>query len=214
MSKSKKTSQPLWRPNFVDASELPDIKVVRTDFIVNFVAVTVMLGLLFVVAKREYRAFSLNNTISDMQTQVASEEPADKGRLTLSQKFVSEAKYIAEAERFFRTPLLPHEFLLGLSEIRPKDLIFKTVSFREISVKVGKKNTSGYNVFITGDARNLTVLNDFKSILEDSELLELEAYTVEIGEALEARNDKTGIFPYRLSIELRPAKPAKAGGKK
>lgn len=35
MSKGRKVREPSWRPNFVNKSELPDIKVVRTDFIVN-----------------------------------------------------------------------------------------------------------------------------------------------------------------------------------
>ncbi|WPJ95035.1 hypothetical protein SH580_16525 [Coraliomargarita algicola] len=207
--------QPFWRPNFVNQSELPDIKVIRTGFIINFVAVTLALCVAFFLLQREYRAYSLGNTVAQMEQQIRVADADDRENLKLSESFRTSAQYIVEVEQFFDSPLLAHEFLYGLSVIKPDDLIFSTVSLTESIVKVDSQNVVAYNIVISGNAKNLTVLDDFKNILEEAELLEIPGFDLGIDETLQGRDEKTGIFPYRIAISLKPAKkaaPAKKEG--
>ena len=47
---SKRDTQPYWRPDFKIQSTLPDIKVVRTDFIINCIVVALMLIAVFITS--------------------------------------------------------------------------------------------------------------------------------------------------------------------
>lgn len=67
MKRHRKDSPPHWRPNFVNAAELPDIKVVRTNFIVNSIAVALALGMVFLIGKREYSARVLEAEVSNLE---------------------------------------------------------------------------------------------------------------------------------------------------
>lgn len=208
MSRSKKEMQPFWRPNFVNQSELPDIKVVRTDFVINFVAVTIALCVAFFLLQREYRSYSLAKTISGMEQRIRVADSDDVENLKLSESFRDSAQSIVEVEKFFKSPILAHEFLYGLSTIKPDDLIFNSISLSESIVKQGGKNVVSYSVNLTGDAKDLTVVGDFKKVLEQAELFQFPGFELEISETLQGRDEKTRIFPYRLAIKITPVKQA------
>jgi len=131
VSKANKNIQPNWRPNFVDAAELPDIKVIRTGFIINFVAVLLMLVAGFYVLQREYRAFALKNTIEDMEQRIRVADADDAAHLRLSREFRDQAAHVAELEKFYAAPVLAHEFLAQITRMRPEELIFKQLSLVE-----------------------------------------------------------------------------------
>lgn len=212
MSKGKKEIQPHWRPNFVDPAELPDIKVIRTDFIINFIAVTLALVVMFSLLQREYKARIVSQGIDAMEQRIAIAEAKDKESLKLSSDFRKAAEHIVEVEKFFEAPIQPHEFLLGLSEIKPDDLLFSSISFSEQITKVKKKDQVSYAINISGDARSLTVLDDFKSVLANGALLNIDGFGLEISETLQGRNAETGIFPFRLAVLLAPGDEKSKGG--
>lgn len=204
MSRSKKEMQPFWRPNFVNQAELPDIKVVRTDFIINFIAVTITLCVAFFLLQREYRTFALGKTIHGMEQQIRAADSDDVENLKRSEAFRESAQYVVEVQKFFDAPLLVHEFMYELTSTRPEDLIFNSVSLSESMVKQSNKDVVTYSINITGDAKNLTVLDEFKKILFEEEFLQVPGFVLEIDETLQGRDDKTGIFPYRVAITLSP----------
>jgi hypothetical protein len=165
----------------------------------------------FFLLQREYRSYSLGKTIANMEQRIRVADADDIESLKLSEKFRGSAQYIVEVEKFYSAPLLAHDLLFGLSQIKPEDLIFKSVSMNETVVKQGSKKIIVYSIDIAGDAKNLTVLDDFKKVLVESDLFQLSAFDVEIDETLQGRNAKTGIFPYRLAISLKPAAPKTEG---
>lgn len=216
MAKSKRDIQPYWRPNFVNTSGLPDIKVVRTNFIVNSVAFTLLICIGFVLVQKEYKAFSLKRTIAGLEERVQLAEGEDKAYLRLNQKFRKAAENVVEMEKFYVTPFFPHEFLSEVSLLRPDGLIFNQVSVLE--KKGGTKATAKqvvYEVVVSGEVRTLTALDEFKSKVSDWDLLAVEGYVSEIEETVQGRNAQTGIFPYSLRIIMTPGKnedKSKEGG--
>jgi hypothetical protein len=210
VSKANKNSQPHWRPNFVNASELPDIKAVRTDFIINFFAVVLMLLTGFYLLQREYKAHSLKKEIDVMEQQIRAAEADDAAYLKLSQEFHDLAVHIAELEKFYATPVQPHEFLTQLTKMRPEELIFKQISLVEALEEADKKKQIVYRINISGEVRSLKTLDEFKGDLSEWALLNVEGYGLEIDESLQGRDAETGIFPYTLEITLRLAKSAAA----
>ncbi|WP_269525616.1 hypothetical protein [Coraliomargarita parva] len=214
MSRNKKDIQPYWRPNFNIPSTLPDIKVIRTGFIVNSIAIGVALIAAVLLLQKEYKAYSLGATIQELQQQITVAEADDNLHLKTSQRFRDAANYVIEVDTFYSAPWLAHEFVADLLTLRPKDLIFTRLALSEQVVKQKNKNIVECRITISGEVRELPVLDEFKNALQEAEFLNQAEYTREISESLESKNLKTGIFPYRLTIVLTPsaAKPVKKGG--
>lgn len=209
----KKTFQPYWRPNFRNASTLPDIKVIRTDFLVNGFAVACALGAIFFLLQKEYRARSLNALVSDLRDQVTVATPQNKKSLQLNDRFRLAGRYVAEIQGFYNTPFLPDELLVKLSNSVPEGLIYKEVSMEETVSKLGKTSYLGISLRINGTVRDLTILDEYKVWLRKADFLNPEGYNATVDERVEAPDGVTRIFPYQLTINVRPV-PAKKGGKK
>lgn len=201
---SSKAVHPHWRPNFCNSAKLPDIKVIRTNFLVNFVAVTLALIFGFFGLQREYRAYSLGNEIEIMQERVASAEAQDKLKLKQSEQFRSATASIIDLEKFFSSPILAHDFLVGLSAIRPKDFIIDSINFSESSHAKGKKRAIGYKLTLAGEVQDPLVLEKFKKTLQEAGFLTHEALDTYVDESLRGRDATTGAFPYSIVVSLIP----------
>jgi hypothetical protein len=210
VSKSKKRIHPNWRPNFVNAAELPDIKIVRTDFIINIVAVGLMSLLAFYVLQREYKAHVLGQTVAQLEERIRASEADDRASIKLSEAFKKKAAHVVELEKFYLSPFLLHDFFARIAELRPEELIFNRVSFAERVDTVDKKKQLVYKVTVEGDVRSLTVLDEFKGVLAEADVFDVDGYALEISETMGGRDAKTGIFTYTLDLTLVPSK---GGGK-
>ena len=210
--KRKKEIQPHWRPNFRIQSTLPDIKVVRTDFMINSIALALVLVAFFFLLQRVYSAYSMRATIEDMEQRLRVAEADNKQSLQVSARFRKAAEHVVELQRFYGWPLSAHEFLAQLALLKPKDLSFSQVMLSETIVKEGKDDLTGkvgYRIEITGEVLELTVLNEFKGALQQLELLNPAGFASVVDESMEQRDAKTGIIPFRISIAVSVEKAAK-----
>ena len=213
MKPNKKNKQPHWHPNFVITPELPDIKIVRTNFIVNGIAISLALGVLFLIGQHEYKAKALEATNARLENRISQAEAGDKENLRLNREFKEAAAYVIEVSKFSKTPFLVHELVQTLSLIKPNDLIYKSISISEAVTKEGKKDVITYRVNLNGDAKSLVVLDQFKGILAEAEGLQFPGYRIEIDETLEGRDEQTGIFPYRMTVSFIPDASQQKKGK-
>lgn len=213
MKRSKKDFQPYWRPNFVNPSELPDIKAVRTNFIINSIAIVLALSMVFLIGQREYNAKNLETTIARLEERVAKADAEDRKNLRLSGEFKEAAEYIVEVAKFSETPFFVHELVEMLTLIQPNDLIYRSIGLSEAVSEQEKRDVITYRINLIGDAKNLTVLDQFKSILAQAEGLRFPGYRIEIDETLEGRDEQTGIFPFRMSVSLIPDTSTLKNGK-
>ena len=221
---SRNDIEPYWRPDFKIQSTLPDIKVVRTDFIINFIAVALGLIAVFTLLQREYRAYSLRSAITGMEQRLRVSEADDNLNLKESARFRESAQSVEELQRFFRAPFVAHESFAELALLKPEGLVFSRMMFSEAVTKKkgkGKKSKSkaepkmAYEINITGDARGLKVLTEFKRAVQASSLLNPEGFTVVVDESMQQRNAQTGITPFQVLISLTPEASAASskGGK-
>ena len=213
---SKSSFQPHWRPDFKIQSTLPDIKVVRTDFIINVIAVALVLIAAVTLLQSEYRAHVLRSSISQMEQRIRTAEAGDNQSLKESERFRKSAQSVEELQRFFQAPFLTHALLAELASLRPEELIFSRVKFSESVDRLkgkGKKTEMGYTINITGDVGALTVLTQFKGALQQSALLNPENFVVIVDESMQKRNTKTGITPFQVTISLTPKAASSKGGK-
>lgn len=109
---------------------MPDVKTVRTNFVVNVAAGTLALALLMVVGWREYQ-ISLYNT-----QRVAAEAEVERYRrgsnegLRLTRLLNDEARKFAEAAAFVEAPIAVSELLTVLGASLPPDIQLESVDFR------------------------------------------------------------------------------------
>jgi len=213
-SSKNKDIQPYWRPNYRNSATLPDIKVIRTDFIVNFVSIVVVLAILGFNMQREYRAWSLGSTVSDIKQQILLAEPDDSIYLKQSENFRKAGRYVQDLERFYKSPFYAHELIVALSELKDDDLILGGVKFSESIVKVGKKTKAEYRINLNGDVRDLPTLDDYVVSIRNSDIFDIEGYETKVSENPLQLDTATGLYPYSISITLSPAVPQKKGKKK
>jgi hypothetical protein len=220
----KKESHPRWRPDFRIQSTLPDIKVVRTGFIINFVVIACVAFALFSVLQSEYQTYTLRNEISVLEERTQAAKAADESSLKQSERFRAAALNVQELQRFYKAPFTAHDLIAELAMLRPDDLIYTRVEFADsvVTVKVKAKGNEPaketkhmeYNVDIAGDVRDLVVLTEFKASLQASELLSPEGFSVVVNESVQQRNAQTGIIPFKVTILFQPEKASKTKGSK
>ncbi len=207
MSRKTKEIQPYWHPNFRMPSTLPDIKVVRTDFIVNFIAVLVLVVVAFFVLQREYRAYVMRGSIAGLERRIQEAEPEDDRYLKLNERFRAASQQVIELEHFYSAPFLPQQLVPELVRLRPKGFAFDGIGYSEEVKKQGKKFVMEYHVSISGHLRSLNELTAFKHALQDSELLQVSGYETGVFESDKGRDSRTGIFSCQIEIRIVPEKP-------
>ena len=127
---------PAWHPNLRNREQLPDTKVVRTLFFVNFVASMVAASLLLFFFYQEYRIKNLNHQVADWQTQIGTNKKSAAQAVMLSRKFADEERKINELNEFLRQRLVLSEFLLHLGSTLPAELAMDTVEVRANGVNL------------------------------------------------------------------------------
>ena len=204
--------QPNWHPNFRIESTLPDMRAIHTGFIVKATIYTILLISALFVSQREYQAYALRKTISNLELQIQDATPADSSMLKKSAQFRKQSLNVKELQQFFSAPLLAHESVVELSSIKPKDLIFTSLELSELSVQVKRskkkrpENIVLFKLRISGNVEDLPLLTQFKRELENSLLLNPFGYAVNIDENIEQRDADTGIIPFTLTISLEKAR--------
>ncbi len=200
MKKSKKEVQPNWHPNFRVQSELPDIKPIRTGFIINSLAVVICLGLALMVIQQELKRMSSNRLIADLRTTVSMNEDRNREALRQSKEFTEEVKKLQELEAFYEGPVSGYRFLLFLAEVRLESLVYDSVTLQE-SVRMDRRNEiTTFRVQIGGKSRDLLTLGQFKSYLEN--LPFVVANEGVVNETIFPRDENTGSFPFSIVVDF------------
>ena len=211
---SKRDIQPHWRPDFKIESTLPDIKVVRTDFIINSIAVAVALVAVFSLLKQEYSAHVLRNSVAVLEERISASSADDQLHLTRSEAFYKSAQRVVELQRFHRAPFVAHELFASLASLKPEGMVLTRATFSETIDKPKKgASTMVYTIKLDGSVEDLTILSDLKDVLQSSPSLTAEGFTLTVDESIQRRNIETGITPFHILISLRSGVAAK-GGKK
>ncbi|MDD2764536.1 MAG: hypothetical protein PHE83_11235 [Opitutaceae bacterium] len=168
---------PAWHPNFRDHERLPDTKVVRTQFFVNFVSIAAAAGLLLYFCYQEYSIRNLTRQVADWQAQIDTNRKAGDQALALSRKFADEEKKLNEVDDFLKQRLVLSQFLLHTGSTLPQELAFDAVDVRDTGVSL-RGTASGSPDEASG--RTSTYIEElrqdkyFSGIFEDVVLNKLE----------------------------------------
>jgi Tfp pilus assembly protein PilN len=125
---------PAWHPNFRNHERLPDTKVVRTQFFVNFAAIAVAASLLLYFSYQEYRIKNLRHQVAEWQSQIDTNRKASAQAQLLSRKFGEEEKKIDELNNFLKQRMELSEFLQHIGSTLPPEMAVDAVEVRETGV--------------------------------------------------------------------------------
>ncbi len=207
LRKAKNVVQPNWHPDFRNAETLPDIKFVRTDFLLNFVAVFVFLVLLFYNAQNEYSAYSLNGEIAMLKDKIAQRRSDNDLNLKRSADFEELAKRADELANFVKNPVSPPLFLLTLANKLPsRNILLQSIRFQDRTEKIARKTIRYKGITLTGSligssAEATQMINDYKQTLESMEIWKGTLDRVEL-ESL-SRDKMLGTFKYTIFVYLK-----------
>ena len=155
-----------WHPNFRNRERLPDTKVVRTYFFVNFTAVMLVLCLAVGVWYQEYRIGVLDRQVTDWQVQIARNQKSAVEAVALSKKFAAEEKKIRELGVFLQQRLVLSQFMVHLGKSLPAALVIDAVDIRETGVSL-RGTAAGSPVEATGRTSAYVELLQHDSYFKD-----------------------------------------------
>ena len=124
-------AQPAWHPNFRNYEKLPDIKVVRTAFFVNAVAILVTLSLLTYLGFREYNVRILTKQIAELQAQIDRDKKGSDQAIALFKKFQAEEAKTLEVNNFVTSKPVVSVLLLRLAQTLPKNIAIDNLDLRD-----------------------------------------------------------------------------------
>lgn len=122
-------AQTYWHPNFRIAESLPDLKVVRTDFFINAISLSLAAVALFFLVIREYKTFNLKSEIATWEEKIESSRTQNLGFLKLNAEFKNEMVKFEEVRDFVATDLKVTDFLAALGPTIPESLDLDSMAF-------------------------------------------------------------------------------------
>jgi hypothetical protein len=144
---------PAWHPTFRNYERLPDIKVVRTVFFVNAVAITVTIAMFTVFIFKEYHLYSLRRQVADVRAQCDRDKPGSDQAIALFKKFQGEEKKILEIDAFLKVRPLLSDLLLQIGQTLPKNVALTSLEERDNGL-VMRGAVRGAPELASGEASN------------------------------------------------------------
>lgn len=208
-SKGKIKAQAQWHVDFRIIDTLPDTKLIRTDFMLTFVAICLAVGLLFLLAYKEYKSITLSREIAELKNNIKQDTAGNRQHLSLDGQFKSLSNKVTELDTFRYNPYPAPDFLLALSEIRSDEIVLSNVVFREVNRREGRTITQLSNVSLSGTIAGSSelatqIVSDFVDKLKSLELLSEYINRIQLDSL--NRLEKSGSFEFSISIELNPVK--------
>ncbi len=192
-----------WHADFRLVDQLPDIKVVRTKFIVNFIFLAIFFALLVVVGYREISKIGLRQSISSLQSEVDSRSGPNKQLTTLSRDFRMLANKMDDIKSFKDAPIRPAWLLIELSRIRTQDVVYDAIGYENFWDNTAKEEI--YKVRLSGKGRTTADIAELKSRLAILEVGEEWVINV-LEEGNPSKDSTSGIFSFVIALEISKVK--------
>lgn len=147
--RSKKNAALPWRQNFRDEKLLPDLKIVRTHFIFNAVAIGFLCIAAGVFIYQEYSLSVRNDVLKNLQSQIRAETASDKKILADNAVFTKGLNRVSEGTRFAMVPVRPEVFFALVAKAQVPNGTYGALSFSRVEVQ-DKPGDASYLVTLDG----------------------------------------------------------------
>lgn len=127
---------PAWHPSFRDFEKLPDVKVVRTAFFINGVAILIVVCLGIYFGIHEWQLHVLRGQIAGWQQQIDRDKKPSEQAVALYKRFQAEEKKIDEVDAFVKSRPLVSDILLHIGQTLPSNIALDAFELRPAGVAV------------------------------------------------------------------------------
>ncbi len=199
-----------WHPNFRVAEALPDIKPVRTGFLVNSVAVTLAVMALAYLLYITAQIISVNRVANKYQASIDEAQKENSKYLALSNAFFRDSKRLQEVTKFYGPNVSPVQLMNSVAAARPENIWLETVQLNPYSVepKPGQRVPTLQLVItgtITGEAKDLESLDSFvKKIISAPVLKDRIADPIKDPKIDPPRREGPNLFKFSFTVVLKP----------
>ncbi|MCG8526960.1 MAG: hypothetical protein MI748_11300 [Opitutales bacterium] len=179
--------------------KLPDTKMVRTKFVVNFMAIGLLCVLVVVVGYREFSKLEINRQIASLKREQENRVSGNRIFTRFDGEFKSLADKVKDIKDFKKQPVHPAHLLVELSRMRTADVVFDAISYENIWNRGDKKEL--YQVQLNGKGRTTADISELKNRLR---ILEVQdGYEVRIDEQGNPTKDpETGVFSFIIALTI------------
>lgn len=176
IKKSKQGHEAPWHQDFRNTDALPDIKVIRTRFFVNFVAIVVPLFVSILWAQQELSLSEVRGDIAKLEDEKASLEASNSELVSLSREFMKEAAKVESLDAYYHNLFPVSDYLLTLSDQVSEDMVISSMDLKKANriegnnvIDTWESRISGYVVL--EDKTAVSHVNEFVEELSKKELL-------------------------------------------
>lgn len=212
-SNTKKVTQRPWRPDFREVNLLPDTKVIRTGFLINFVAISITLLVATLYVIKEYSLQSVMAQVRELESQVADNTASNRSMLDANKRFKQSSSIMEEVIAFDRQLLDFPGFIKDITGILPQRVVLSGIELKSAQGLGGKVNEPYFSVELKGRilaGEGLTpsqVLSNFQDEIKG--LPSINERSVEMDLVQFRRNNELGYFDFTLELMIPPEKASK-----
>ena len=174
--KKKVQANSPWHQDFRNADALPDIKVIRTRFFVNFVALVIPLFVATMWIQKEVALNTLKSDIQELETDKSSMQASNNALVELSREFMKESAKIESLDEYYWNLFPLSDYLVTLSDKVGEEMVVSTMELKKSNrvsgndvVDVWESRIAGY--VAQGDQGAITRVNNFVEEVGQVELL-------------------------------------------
>ena len=201
--KKRTVSKARWHADFRMVETLPDIKVIRTKFLINVFFIILLCVLVALFGYQEFNKIGLRQSIESLRAEVESRSGSNRKITKQSNEFRALANKIDDIETFTSNPIRPAWLLVELSRVRTQDVVYDTISYSRFWDNSAKEEV--YRVRLGGKGRTTADISELKNRLA---ILDVEeGWYVEVAEEGNPSKDVTsGIFSFVIALDIRKQK--------
>lgn len=121
---------PAWHPNFRDYEKLPDVKVVRTAFFINSLAIVVFAALAIYFGFSEWQLHVVKAQVAEAERQIEHDQKPSERDVALFKRFQAEEAKTNEVDAFVRSRPVVSNILLRLAQTLPEHVAIDAFELR------------------------------------------------------------------------------------
>ena len=166
-----------WHQDFRNPESLPDIKVIRTQFFLNFVAVLLPMVVAIFWVQKEMAISVLKGDIEKLESQKTSMK-ADNAKLVgYSRDFMKESAKLDVLGDYYYNLFSVSEMIAGISEKVPEEITLSSVRIEKGTRVVGKEVHDIWESQIVGfiSQESQDAINVVNSFVEELEKVDVFA---------------------------------------
>jgi hypothetical protein len=208
--KANKVVMQSWRPDFRDFDRLPDVKRIRTDFLLNSVTGVLSLSLLIWLILNITTVSSLRGQVGELDQKIEANSAANRDNIQLNNQFQTHSRYIEQMVRFGTQPIHPIPLLEELAMNRPTEVLLSGLSLNPVVTRVGNQDRVNYSLGLQGTVRDggsrdsSAIITDFRNAL--GAFNSLSSYVQDTQLSSFTRNVEQGFFNFNIQVSLDPAR--------